>query len=857
MMAQGQYKLPMHPQALAENMITGDTYRITVLTEGLIRLEYSEDGIFEDRATQTVLNRDFPAGSYRAEEENGELRIVTRRLRLRYDRKAFSARGLQIEMKCDSLAGGGVWHYGDSVDDLGGTVRTLDGVDGDCKLGHGLMSILGFSVLDDSRSLILTDDGWVEPRRKGICDLYFWGYGADYLECLKDFYHLCGKTPMLPRFALGNWWSRYYEYTEESYLELMERFDREGIPFSVAVIDMDWHLVKIDPKYGSGWTGYTWNREFFPDPERFMRKLHERGMRITLNVHPAEGVGAHEEMYAAMAKELGRDISREAPIAFDITDPAFLAAYFKYLHHPQEEKGVDFWWLDWQQGGVTKMEGMDPLWMLNHFHFLDSARDGKRPMTFSRYAGPGSHRYPVGFSGDTVITWESLRFQPYFTSTASNIGYGWWSHDIGGHMRGYKNDELEARWYQFGVFSPINRLHSTKNEFNGKEPWRFRAEVRAVMDDFLRLRHRLVPYLYTMNHRAWAEDTPLVLPVYYRYPKDWAAYRQKNEYFFGSELLVMPITSPAVPGINRARETVWLPEGTWIDFFTGVIYEGGRTIRMYRGIESMPVLAKAGAIVPMQGEKEYAGAQDRMPAASYDDTQENVFMASVCVGEHEKEPALTAYAAAPKKLSVHEDAPVERTLHMDQNPAALIWRIYGGADGRFVLYEDDNVSCDYQKGICAETAVELSWNEDPAIVIHPAKGELSLIPAERTHVIEFYGCRENEAVCTADGKPLEVHTSYEEERHCLRIVLPAAPVTAELTVRFTRKPELAGNDTKKLAYDFLDRAEMDFDQKTEIYRTVCSGKSVPVILSQLQVLGLSEDMLGCLTEILTAWPDRQ
>ena len=839
-MAQEQYQLPMHPQALAENVITGDRYRFTVLTEGLIRLEYSEDGIFEDRATQTVLNRDFPAVSYQTGEEDGELLLITRRLRLRYDGKAFSARGLRIEMKCDSLAGGGVWHYGDAVDDLRGTVRTLDGVDGTCELGHGLMSVLGFSVLDDSSSLILTDGGWVEPRRKGICDLYFWGYGADYLGCLKDFYHLCGKTPMLPRFALGNWWSRYYEYTEESYLELMERFDREGIPFSVAVIDMDWHLVKIDPKYGSGWTGYTWNREFFPDPERFMRKLHERGMRITLNVHPAEGVGAHEEMYAAMAEELGRDISKEAPIAFDITDPAFLAAYFKYLHHPQEEKGVDFWWLDWQQGGVTKMEGMDPLWMLNHFHFLDSARDGKRPMTFSRYAGPGSHRYPVGFSGDTVITWESLRFQPYFTSTASNIGYGWWSHDIGGHMHGYKNDELEARWYQFGVFSPINRLHSTKNEFNGKEPWRFRAEVRAVMDDFLRLRHRLVPYLYTMNHRAWAEDTPLVLPVYYRYPKDWAAYRQKNEYFFGSELLVMPITSPAVPGINRAGETVWLPEGTWIDFFTGVMYEGGRTIRMYRGIESMPVLAKAGAIVPMQGD---AGAQD------------------VAVE--------TVFYSAPKKLSVRGNQLPAGSENIDQNPATLLWRIYGGADGSFVLYEDDNVSCDYQKGICAETAVELSWSEEPAILIHPAKGELSLIPAERTHVIEFYGCRENEVICTADGRPLEVHTSYEDDRHCLKIVLPAVPVTAELTVRlrpyagegagsglaaFAGKPELAGNDTKKLIYDFLDRAEMEFDQKTQIYRAVSSGRSVPVILSQLQVLGLSEDMLGCLTEILTAWP---
>ena len=88
-----------------------------------------------------------------------------------------------------------------------------------------------------------------------------------------------------------------------------------------------------------------------------------------------------------------------------------------------EEDGVDFWWLDWQQGTVTKIPGLDPLWMLNHYHYLDSVWKGKRQLTFSRYAGPGSHRYPIGFSGDTIITWESLKFQPYFTANASNIGY--------------------------------------------------------------------------------------------------------------------------------------------------------------------------------------------------------------------------------------------------------------------------------------------------------------------------------------------------------------------------------------------------------------------------------------------------
>ena len=112
---------------------------------------------------------------------------------------------------------------------------------------------------------------------------------------------------------------------------------------------------------------------------------------------------------------------------FDLTNPDFVDAYFD-MHHRMEAEGVDFWWLDWQQGGVTRQKGLDPLWMLNHMHYLDSGRGGNWPLTFSRYAGPGSHRYPVGFSGDTIVTWESLAFQPQFTATASNIGYGWGPH---------------------------------------------------------------------------------------------------------------------------------------------------------------------------------------------------------------------------------------------------------------------------------------------------------------------------------------------------------------------------------------------------------------------------------------------
>lgn len=794
---QRMYKLPARPAARKENIIQGDKYRITMLTEGLVRLEYSEEGVFEDRATQTVLNRDFERTDFNIKETEEELEIATQRLRITYNKKEFSPQGLKIQVVGNAGSWNNTWHYGEMPGkDLKGTARTLDEVDGACELGNGLISMDGFNVLDDSKSLALTEEGWVEPRKKGIQDIYFWGYGVDYSGCLKDFYYLCGKTPMLPRFALGNWWSRYYEYTEESYLELMHRFDQEGIAFSVAVIDMDWHLVDIDPKYGTGWTGYTWNPEFFPDPKRFMDALHERGMRITLNVHPADGIRAHEEMYEAMAKALGRDVGKEEPVAFDIADPAFLSAYFRYAHHPNEEKGVDFWWVDWQQGGVTRIEGLDPLWMLNHFHFLDSARDGKRPMTFSRYAGPGSHRYPVGFSGDTAVTWESLQFQPYFTSTASNIGYGWWSHDIGGHMNGYKDDELEGRWYQLGVFSPINRLHSTKNEFNGKEPWRFKQEIRMMMDDFLRLRHRLVPYLYTMNHRAYAEDIPLVLPMYYYNQKERDAYQVPNEYYFGSELIAAPITTPRIKGLNRAKEKVWFPEGTYIDFFSGMVYEGGRLMEVYRGIETMPVFAKAGGIVPMQEETD--------------------------------------------------------SESVSRNPGKLVIRMFAGADGRFVLYEDDNETCDYEKGICVTTAMELNWEGQQSIIIHPAKGKLELVPETRNYTVELMGCSESSVVCKVDGKEMPVQCSYDTWSHCLKMILPDIKATSEIVVAFDSPVSLAENDVAGQVYAFLDQAEIEFNKKTAVYRLVTSGKRPLVVMGQLQAMGLSEDLVKCVSEIITA-----
>ncbi len=514
-------------------IVRGEKYRFTVLTPYLLRMEYSPSGTFEDAPTQVVVNRAFPVPAFEKKLDEGVLTLRTQEFELRYHTNCpFERSSLSIRMLPGGYYGGGsrVWYYGDPVRDLRGTTRTLDEADGAIPLEHGLVSRKGYAVLDDSASLLMTEDGWVRPRAEKETDVYFFAYGYQYRLCLKDFFHLAGRTPVLPRWALGNWWSRYHRYTDGEYRRLIETFEAEQVPLSVAVVDMDWHLVDIDPKYGSGWTGYTWDRALFPDPPAFLQWLHRHGLHVTLNVHPADGVRAFEDAYRPMAEALGLDASREETIRFEPADRRFLRAYLDVLHHPLEEQGVDFWWIDWQQGNTSGMEGLDPLWALNHEHFLDSGREGRRPFTFSRYAGPGSHRYPVGFSGDTVISWASLQFQPYFTATASNIGYCWWSHDIGGHMQGVHDDELTARWVEFGVFSPILRLHSTSNPFNSKEPWKRSPESREAIDAFMRLRHRLIPYLYSMNRRLAVEGEALVQPMYYQEPMHGACYDVPNEY---------------------------------------------------------------------------------------------------------------------------------------------------------------------------------------------------------------------------------------------------------------------------------------------------------------------------------------
>ena len=794
-------------------IVQGEKYRFSVLTPFMMRMEYSETGVFEDLQTQTVLNREFPVPEYSVTQSDDRLEIETEAFHMIYDKKKFSEEGLFIDVKYDFTNYGGRWYFGAKTysfppreHNLKGTMRTLDRADGEVELEYGLMDKSGRTFFDDSKSFVFDEENMPSKRKHEEIDVYYLAYGRDYFACLRDFYKLSGAVPLLPRYALGNWWSRYWKYSEESYIELLTEFEKRNIPFSVAVMDMDWHIVDVPMESGGGWTGYTWNNDLFPNPERFLSWLHEHNYHVTLNVHPASGIRNFEKMYKDMAEYLGINPDSKKTIEFDMTNKEFVEAYFKFVHHPHENAGVDFWWIDWQQGNNGGASGIDPLWMLNYFHFKDMEKRGRRGLILSRYGGLGSHRYPIGFSGDTIVTWKSLEFQPYFTATASNVGYTWWSHDIGGHMLGIRSDVMEARWYELGTFSPINRLHSTKMSFSGKEPWNFRPEVEHAMGEALRLRHQLLPYIYTMNYLAYKEYRPVIAPMYYDYPEKEQAYPvqdhsfvegvSNNQYLFGTDMIVAPITSDQIASLNQGKVKAWIPEGCYHDFFTGLIYKGEKVMWMFRGINSIPVLVKAGGIIPMQ--KELFGKD---------------FL---------------------------------------KNPEELIIRVYGGADGNYTHYEDDGETEDYKDGrSCCFTSMHFDW-ERGAFTIEGAAGQTDLIPEFRDYTVELCGVKEAVPKVYISGKEIKITYEYQWKKGCIRIHIPKVSVDEKVEIVFEQKLTLNDNHTLERVYDLLNQAQDSNLAKESAYRLLSSGKNLADILGELETTNLKKEIRLAVIEIMTA-----
>jgi alpha-glucosidase len=766
-----------NPVADPRAAVISDQARFTVLTPRLIRMEWNADAKFEDRASLVFINRMMPVPPFKKTVQKGWLVIDTGQLMLRYKQKsgAFTSENLVVIFAFNGATF--TWHPSlADTGNLGGTTRTLDGVRGATSLEPGLLSRDGWVLVDDSARTLFDNSEWpwAVARPEGqIQDFYLFAYGHDYRAELADFIRVAGNIPLPPRFAFGIWWSRYWAYTDEELQQLVAEFHDHNVPLDVLVIDMDWHPTfavrwweskKDDSGHTLGWTGYTWNKTYFPDPPEFLNWAHTQGLKVTLNMHPASGVQPFEEQYPVMASAMGIDAATKKYVPFDIANKTFAQNYMNILHHPLEKQGVDFFWLDWQQENKTSLPGLTPTWWLNYVHFTDMEREGKRPLIYHRWGGLGNHRYEIGFSGDVVSEWPSLAFQPEFTSTAANVGYGYWSHDIGGHISGTVGPELYTRWLQWGAFSPILRTHMTKNPDAERRVWAFPEEYSEIMRNALLLRHAMIPYIYTAARDSYESGVSICHPLYYDFPEAPEAYaaNANGEYAFGDSLIAAPVTSPRDPASQLAKRSVWLPPGEWIEWPTGARLHGPALMDRTFRIDEIPVYAKAGAIVPMQT------AENSRPTGN--------------------------------PTSGGTTAPPGAQTSAERRPDPLVLQIFPGARGEGRLYEDAGDSLGYKSSEFARTNFTQQRLGDGSLQIQlqPARGGFPGMADSRSYQLRLSGIWPAESI-VANGTaisytgpealpPGAVHSGwrYDGDTATTIINLPEFPVTqiVDLHVKF-------------------------------------------------------------------------
>ena len=603
--------------AKAEVVYSDSNVRFTLVDQSTVRMEYAPDGKFIDNKSFVAVERSYAPVKHTRKVSGKKLTIATSQLTLTY--KIGSGAFTNDNLKIAGTKAAGTreisWTPGmQQKSNLKGTYRTLDGYDGNMRgdkpmpIEDGLLARDGWTLIDDSHSLLFDGDpdwDWVttRPSAEGAQDWYFMIYGHNYKQALKSFTRFAGNIPLPPRYAFGYWWSRYWSYSDQDFRDLIGNFKSLDIPLDVLVVDMDWH--PISPEAGGGWTGWDWNERLFPDYKQFLKFLDDAGVKTTMNLHPADGVRPYEKRYAEFARRYGNTNGKA--VEFLGSDKRFVKALFDTYLHPYMDEGVDFWWLDWQQWLTDKkVPGLSNTFWCNYIWFSDMQRQGKkRPMLYHRWGGLGNHRYQIGFSGDAYITWKSLDYLPYFNSTASNVLYGYWSHDIGGHMSHKHGTPVDPQLYtramQMGEYLPILRSHSTKDPALNKEPWAFDKPVQQRLKAVVDGRYALVPYIYTMCRQAHETGISLCRPMYYDYPEANEAYTYKNEYMFGDNLLIAPITQPIAQGEKYSQVDVWLPEGKWLELATGTMLQGGATFKRPFSIDEYPVYVKAGSLLPYFG----------------------------------------------------------------------------------------------------------------------------------------------------------------------------------------------------------------------------------------------------------------
>ena len=494
---------------------------------------------------------------------------------------------------------------------------------------------------------------------------YYFLYGPDFDKIIASYRELTGKAPLFGKWAYGYWQCKNRYDSQQELQNIAAKYRELHIPLDNIVQDWFWWNTMGEPVFNKN----------YPDPKGLMDTLHNEHVHIMFSVWPYFRPGS--PVYDDMNKK-GFFIDKTRVSGFhpagmalyDAFNPEARKYYWQLMHDGLFKIGADAWWLDTTE---PETEGLETNLLVTHkvalgngaryanefplmttkgvYEGQRAASDQKRVFILSRSGFAGVQRNSVTvWSGDVDPNWETFRRQIPAGLNLSVSGIPYWTTDIGGFVSANPDDpkyrELYIRWFQFGVFSPIFRAHGTRTT-NQNEIWSYGPEAQKILTSYDQLRYRLMPYTYSLAWKTTSEGYSILRPLVMDFREDIRAQNISDQFMFGPALLVNPVVEPAA-----TSRGVYLPDSKWYDFWTGKNVQGARSIDTAAPIEQLPLFVRAGSVVPLGPDTEYA----------------------------------TEKPADPLEI-----------------------RVYGGADGSFILYEDENDNYNYERG--AHATIPFSWDE--------------------------------------------------------------------------------------------------------------------------------------------------
>jgi alpha-D-xyloside xylohydrolase len=731
-MANAQW-IPANPVTAAERRTDGVVFQLKsgfltlrVCTDSIVRVTYGPGASLPERADLIVTKKIWPETHWNFQEDSKAFVLSTAKMRVAIDRadaaltytddsghplvregpntltpvvvngeqtyRAEAFIGLWGSTEAFYGLGqhqAGVWNYhGESVD------MAQDNTNISVPL---LLSSNGYGILWNNSSRSRFNNRFVHAMyiTSEVADAvdYYFIYGPEFDRIISGYRELTGAAPLFGKWAYGFWQCKNRYQSQNELLEIARKYRDLHIPVDNIVQDWFWWTRMGDFKFN----------QHYPDAKAMIDELHRRDFHLMFSVWPyfESGSATYDEMdklgYFVDRTIVGTEYHPAATALYDAFNLDARKYYWNLMNRALFQIGADAWWLDTTEPETEQRE--DNVLVRNQVAIGNGARyanayplmtttavyegqraatDQRRVFILSRSAFAGAQRNSIAaWSGDVDSNFETLRRQIPAGLNFSLSGLPYWTTDIGGFVTGNPEDpayrELFVRWFQYGTFCPIFRVHGTRTN-NQNELWSYGPEAQKILTEFDRLRYELMPYIYSLAWKTTTEGYTPMRPLVMDFRTDVRAQNIGDQFLFGPAILVNPVTEPAA-----GSRHLYLPQSHWFDFWSGKTTEGGRSIDVPVSLERIPLFVRAGSIVPLGPDVEYAAEKPADP---------------------------------------------------------LELRVYRGANGAFTLYEDEGDNYDYEKGV--HVTIPIEWDEgQKTLTIGDRSGAYPGMMQSRTFRIVF------------------------------------------------------------------------------------------------------------------------